>query len=640
MRYLKAFTLLLILAGVAAAGAWQWLLALPAPRAFLPPPPARWQPQGVRAAAAQSNPIYPQPDSFHTMHVNTANGDEVWSAVAPMFEPDWIAESASYIAEGPTFDNAGNLYFSPTWSPEDVSLVALDRVTGKRRWTIAGKGAGCGAPLVLNDPENPGRQLIYHSTYSTAMALRSDGSTVWSVATGLTLPPRQPGARSQTHVWGMNYHPQADAVLAVTMDGWVLVHDRRSGAALLATPFHLPGAPAATAAARVPKFLAAWANRETDAAFGPTEDGLGLFSSTLDVIFGNGVNVANFYAIDPNSGSILIAATAPDEQDGASDGISANGALYRIELVGNVPGDYQLRIADHYYFNGGTGSTPTVSADGELVVVSDDNGNVITLDKQLKERWRLNVGHPVAASVAVAADGNEMYVVTQTDIIKLQHRADAADIVWRARLDAYPGFDNVNALTPTITANGILISVAGGRQLFKTQLLSKYGLGLLDRASGELRWFAEGREESIAVSGVGPDGAIYVAHSPVRRALARGLFGNTLPPLTGGIQRYKPSRFDLLARDALCAASGLERRRRDTDLSHPAARRDDLAQIHLLLKQAEQAIATAFARSEISAAHTTELTTGIATTRAELAAPHPASAAATLNGMCALSSRD
>src|SRR5690606_31753833 len=110
-------------------------------------------------------------------------------------------------------------------------------------------------------------------------------------------------------------------------------------------------------------------------------------------------------------------------------------------------------------------------------------------------------------------------------------------------LDAYPGFDNFNALTPTITANGIVISVAGGRNLFgNVSLLSKFGNALLDRQTGELRWFAEGREESIAVSSVGPDGATYVAHSPVRRAITRGLFGDRLPPLVGGIQRYKPVR--------------------------------------------------------------------------------------------------
>jgi hypothetical protein len=102
-----------------------------------------------------------------------------------------------------------------------VSLVSLDRVTGKRRWTVPGRGAGGGAPLILNDPDRPGEQLIYHGTYTTVMALRPDGSTVWSAPTGLALPERREGERDVTHVWGMNYQPQLDAVVGVTMDGWV-----------------------------------------------------------------------------------------------------------------------------------------------------------------------------------------------------------------------------------------------------------------------------------------------------------------------------------------------------------------------------------------------------------------------------------
>jgi hypothetical protein len=121
-----------------------------------------------------------------------------------------------YVAEGPTYDNQGNLYFSPYNPTEDVSLVSLDRETGKRRWIIPGRGAGGGAPLILNDPDHPGEQLIYHGTYTQVMALRPDGTAVWSVPSGLQLPARREGERDFTHVWGMNYQPQTDAVFGVT----------------------------------------------------------------------------------------------------------------------------------------------------------------------------------------------------------------------------------------------------------------------------------------------------------------------------------------------------------------------------------------------------------------------------------------
>ena len=579
---------------------WFWLTALPQARVFPTPPLSQWAPEGVREAGPPASAVFPAPDAFHTMHVNTVNSDEIWTAIAPSFEADWVAETGFYIAEGPTFDNAGNLYFSPSWSPEDVSLVALDRVTGKRRWSIPGKGAGAGAPLVLNDPAHPGQQLIYHSTYTTAMALRPDGSTVWSVPTGLKLPPVVPGQRSQTHMWGMNYMPKVDALVAVSMDGWVTLFDRKTGAPLLTQPFQLPGAPAARIEARIPTFLARLANRETAAAFGNTDDGLGLFDTILDVIYGNGVNVANYYAVDPSDDSIVIAATAPDAQDGKTDGVSANGALYRLRLQSSANGQRSLQIAHQFYFSGGTGSTPTLSANGRYVVVSDDNGNVITLDRHFKELWRLNVGDQVAASVAVAADGNEMFAVTKSDIFKLHNAGTSGRIVWRAQLDAYPGFSNFNALTPTIVANGVVVSLGAGRQLGQSQIGTQFGMGLLDRQTGQLRWFAQGREESIAVTSIGPDGSIYVAHSPVRRAVARGVMGDKIAPLVGGIQRYRPTRFDLLARDASCAAARLAQRWQATGLEHAASRRDDEAQIQMLLKQAREATTRALERGEIS----------------------------------------
>jgi hypothetical protein len=593
-----------LLSGLVAAAIvfWLWLTATPQVRAFPTPPLSQWTPPGVREAGPPPSAVLPAPDAFHTMHVNTVNSDELWTAIAPTFEADWVAETGFYIAEGPTFDNAGNLYFSPSWSPEDVSLVALDRVTGQRRWSIPGKGAGSGAPLVLNDPSHPGQQLIYHSTYTTAMALRPDGSKVWSVPTGLTLPAHVPGQRSQTHMWGMNYMPGADAVVAVSMDGWVTAFDRKTGTPLLSSPFHLPGAPAASLQVRIPKFLTRWANRETAAAFGSTDDGLGLFDTILDVIYGNGVNVANYYAVDPSDDSIVVAATAPDAQDGKTDGVSDNGALYRLRLKPSAQGRPSLFISDQFYFSGGTGSTPTLSANGRYVVVSDDNGNVITLDRNFKELWRVNVGDQVAASVAVAADGNEMYAVTKSDIFKLHNVGTSGRIVWRATLDAYPGFRNFNALTPTIVANGVVISIGAGRQLGPSQIGTQFGMGLLDRETGHLRWFAPGREESIAVTSIGPDGAIYVAHSPVRRAVARGVLGNKLPPLMGGIQRYKPTRYDLFARDAACAAAPLAKRWHATGAEHVNARRDDQAQIALLLRQARQASEEAVKRHEMTPA--------------------------------------
>lgn len=590
MSIKRALVLLLILLVLAAGAVYRWVTAMPEAREYGVPPRTTWAPHGIRQASPRDDSaVIPLPDAFHTMHVGPSNTDELWTVTAPMVRFDWVAEEAMFVAEGPTYDNEGNLYFSPYNPTEDVSLVSLDRATGKRRWIVPGRGAGGGAPLVLNDPDRPGRQLIYHGTYTTVMAVRPDGTTVWSSPTGLTLPERREGERDFTHVWGINYQPQLDAVFGVTMDGWVYAHDRRTGRPILKAPFHIPGAPAPINF-RLPWWISTPANAETDRVFGKTIDGQGLFTAITEVIFGNGFQIANFYAIDPNSGRLYIAATAPDEQDGAADGVSQNGAVWALEVVGQGPDQYELRSAGHYAFSGGTGSTPTVSLSSDRLLLSDDNGHVIALDTALKELWHVNVGGQVAASIAVSSVDREIYAVTQFDVVKLLDRGTSAEIVWRAKLDAYPGFDNYNALTPTITANGIAISIGSGPGIGTRQLMHKVGVALLDRETGAVRYFAEGREESIAVTSIGPDGGFYLADSPVRRAVSRGILGDRVPPIVGGIQRFKPIRLDILVRDATCAAAAFAANGATVPASEAAARRDDARQIQLLIEQSRKAL--------------------------------------------------
>jgi hypothetical protein len=89
--------------------------------------------------------------------------------------------------------------------------------------------------------------------------------------------------------------------------------------------------------------------------------------------------------------------------------------------------------------------------------------------------------------------------------------------------------------------------IGGGKTLLGRTLMLHMGMGLLDRETGKLRYFAEGREDSLAMSVVAADGSIYVAHSPLRRAVGKAMYPDLTPDVTGGIARFKPIRLDLLA---------------------------------------------------------------------------------------------
>jgi len=585
---LISFAILLIVGGVVGYP-WIKLLLIQAPdhREFTPPAKTQWVPKGERAVSQQSHAVIPIPDTFHTMHVGLNNTDEIYSVTAPMVEFDWVAEEKLYVPEGPTFDNEGNLYFSPLSNDEGVSLVSLDRVTGKRRWAIKAAGNGGGAPLILNDPDNPTKQIIYHCTYTKAWAIHPDGTIIWEVESGLELPEGVSPNGVGSHCWGMNYIPQADAVTALTQDARIYLLDRRTGRSLLAKPYELPGKLPPPAKQLPEQSLL----DEVDAVMKASFNKEKMFTQMINVVFGGGFQVSNFYGVDPNTSRMFIAATAPDVDDGKVDGRSDYGALYSMEAVLQDNGLYTFKVLGYKTFPGGTGSTPTIKFDSNRVLVSDSDNNVIALDLDLKELWKLNLGEQVAASLAVASDNNEIFAISKANIFKILDKGTSAEVVWKAKLDMYPetrGYQNYQNLTPTITANGIAVALAGGYFIKdkNIRIPTKVGVGLLDRETGELRYYTESPEEAIAVTTVGPDGGIYLANAPVRRAIARAKFGDKVPALLGGITRHKPIRLDLLVRDATCAGAA----RVANTLNFPQSATEDIRQLRVLIDQSQNAL--------------------------------------------------
>jgi outer membrane protein assembly factor BamB len=597
------------------------------PRVFGPPAKTQWKPVGARAAGQHSYDIIPEPDKWNAIHVDVANSDSVWVAAAPMFELDWVAEPAYFIGNGPLFDNEGNLYFSPQfYHGERVVLVSLDALTGERRWAIPASDdiQASSAAFLLNDPDNPGSQVIYIVGYDRVMALRPDGSTLWSKTTGLTLPASEPGNRARASFHSLNYHPATDSLVTITKAGALFAFSRRTGE-LIAGIGQVPGAPAISGkGTNIPKFVLNRVDPLMDEAFGKNTAGKSLFSSAVNYIYGGGGIVTNYFSIDPDTSRIFMAATAPDAEDGTEDGRSQLGAIYALDLVDDGNGGLEFQVLNRKTFQGGTGSTPALSADGHRLYVSDNEGHVIALDSELNEIWRLDVGEPLVGSITVSPDNHELYAVTASDVIQIIDRGDHGARAWTAELTGFDGYANVdvqsNALTATVTANGVVIMIGGGKTLLGRTLMLHMGMGLLDRETGKLRYFAEGREDSLAMSVVAPDGSLYVAHSPLRRAVGKAMYPELTPDITGGIARFKPIRLDLLARDAVCAAEARGANASTLDLAtESAAINTDIRQIRVLLKQAEGAITKAVGDGDMTAADAATLESLLQQSAAQLA---------------------
>ncbi len=583
MRTVYLATALLALTASAAAA------QLPAPKAFAAPAPTTWAPLGCRLAQAGA-PALPPRSGWTNLHGDASSSDEVASAIGPMLRTDWTAEAATYNPTGPVFDGDGNLYFSPLVPYENVALVSLDRRDGSRRWAIAGSGAPAGgsAPMVLADPANPGQEIIYLALYDRALAARPDGSVVWDVPTGLTLS----GSALDRLVLGFNYDAVHDALVALTGDGQMVALDRQSGAPLLATPFALPGVRSPAVPPTIPPAISAAADVEFRQFVNVPSGSLPLFTSAL---LGNNVEVGNHFSIDPRSGRMWVAATAPDGEDGTLDNVSSLGALYGLGLVAGTSG-YAIQEVCHRSFVGGSASTPTISADGSRIYVGDNSTLLLAIDASCTQVWSVDVGAQIFGSVALSSDGAEIYASTQLGITKVVDLGVSGSVVWSANLDVFDlamGQQNLNMNLVGIGANGLAFQAGAGVILNGVALPSLVGTGVLDRQTGAVRHFTGGGEETVAVMSAAQDGALYIGNSPLRRIYARVL-GLSTAPLVGGITKFAVARADLLMRDAACAAAA-RARNAAAQSACVAGVAADVVQIGELIAQARAAAPEAIA---------------------------------------------
>ncbi len=559
-----------------------------------------WKPSGCRVVSSD-DPVLASRATWRNLHGDALNTDEVSIVVAPRFSSGWTTEQATFNVTGPVFDSRGNLYFAPLLPKEDVSLISLEPEGGARRFALPGTGArvGGGTPMVLRNPDDEGEELVYLGLYDRAFAVRTDGEVVWDKSTGLTNPDKP-------SVFGLNYHPQSDAIVGIARDGFVYALDRKTGDPV--ATFELPGEaspagsglPAELVAAVTPLF-------EQFVQRVPGVSGADL----VDVLLGNGTEVANFFSIDPHTGRIWIAATAPDADDGTTDGVSELGALYALDIV-DGGGTRAFTEICRRTFQGGSASTPSLRADGDRVYVGDNFGKLIAIDNQCELLWEVDVGGQIVGSIGVSSDNAELFAATQTSIIKVFDRDTSGEIAWSVQPDVLDptGMEiSFNLNLVSIGANGLGFQAGAGVELTRP-LPTRVGVGLLDRETGGILHFTEGLDETVAVMSVGPEGGTYLGNSPVRRLFSLAL-GLETPPPVGGITHYEPERLDLLVRDAACAGARRAANAAENESVCPDSTNADVEQIRELVAQARGAAATGESTGDITAAERAEIDAGL-----------------------------
>lgn len=607
------------------------------------PPKLTWKPRDLRLSHAWPE-LMPEPSGFRAFHADTRTTNQVSSAYAPMFKEGWVAEPNLYIPEGPSFDESGHVYVVPVRPPIDVQLVSIDHRSGKRRFAIPGSRPGQGgAPLVLKDQDRPGKNIIYYGSYEYMTAVTSDGVVVWDVPTGLKAPAN--ARQIDIHNFGVNYLARYDAVVATMGDGSMVIHDRASGRRLTKDVYTMPGARSkgegSAALAHLPDFAMDRVNEKLAPLFAKRPDGnkSTAFADLIAAVVGSGAKVANYFGIDPSSGRMWVASTAADEADGAKDGESAYGAIYGLDFQPAAGGG---RVVVHCAktFAGGSASTPSIRADGKRVYFADGFGKVLAIDDDCRDVWAVDVGSQILGSLAVSDNNGEIYAAAAKDIIKIVESGNSAKIAWRSATDIFSMplgvLSSGNLNLAGISANGIVIHVGAGIEFRGHVMPTQVGLAFLDRDTGKILYGSRGREESIAAMASSADGAVYLAHSPIRRAVAHALGGRLSEPVIGGVGKYEPIRLELLARDASCAAqyraANLQQWLSQADAN---ARTRELADIGGLIEQAVTA-ADASDSADLSVAQRQALTTALSQAHAALSVAQLPSMIAALTQACAV----
>jgi outer membrane protein assembly factor BamB len=513
-----------------------------------------WRPLGCRSVPF-SHPVLLPRTAFRRAHGDLESDNEVTLAYAPVFGRTWLAEPSLYQVTTPAFDGAGNVYMTPLLPHEPILLLSLEPVTGARRFVVPlgpGDLGGGAAPMVLRDPDSGG-EVVYVNAYDRVVAVRTDGTTAWDVPTGLG-----PVTSADQGPIGLSWVPNADAIVALMRDGFVVLLDRRTGAALLPAPFLLPGERTPPRPSTIPASLAATVDTllQPLAAF---PQGFGVLE-LIDVLLGGNSKVANNLSVDGANGRLWIASSARDGEDGHVDGVSELGAVYRFDVVPAGSG-WTLAEVCHRSFSGGSASTPTLAQNGTRIYLGDDAGALIAIDaSDCSQAWAVPLDSQIFGSIAASSDGRELYAASAGGIFQVFDDGASGRRGWTAALDLYhvpsdlTGYGGMNLLLTGVGANGLLIQAGVGIRTGTQALPVRTGIVHVDRLTGAPRWFADGLEESLGAMSTGPDGALYLPHSPLRRAFSLAL-GLTAEPLVGGISKWSSTRDDLLARDAACAAA-------------------------------------------------------------------------------------
>ena len=482
------------------------------------------------------------PGGWSTLHQGPDNRKLV--PRAPIEGPyrRWTALAGASVLTAPTLSPDGRTLYVTTGKAVGHSNLHAFDLEGQilwqsEPWQSAERGVDPCA--ILSSPIVDREGDVYIGDCNQLFAYRPGGELKWVVP----LPAPEEGDWRASEVLPINALTTAvltrgGHVAGVTNFGDVVVFDRETGRRRN-RPMRLPG--------RVPP--------PTRMALSAAVFGDGLIDPAIrewawQLLMGGHMRSANTPAVDTTSGRIYVAATSTSE---------GKGALYGLDLDEGSDADHgansesiEVSIAFATEMGPGSGSSPALSPEGDLVFVSDERGLLSAIDARSGAiRWEVPTK---AASAAAAVAGNGDVIALQSEGAALVAVTREGKIRWQSDLSeltkaALPvgrllgkpvAMGNGN---PTVVGGEILVPVAYG---YETHLGRRIPWPVrclvvaVDGATGKgVRNVVELVDDSTGITAVLPDGTIL-------NSLGAGIT-SAVAPLAGLARWLLPDGLELLA---------------------------------------------------------------------------------------------
>jgi outer membrane protein assembly factor BamB len=312
--------------------------------------------------------------SWSTIHADGRNSDYSPVEGARALEPAWSREFEGLINVGATIDPSGRAYLTTSGGP--CHLHVLDVATGDTIWCSSEVNytAVISSPLIDRD----GR--IYLADDTAMHAFERDGTLLWETSiVGAPLSAQlTPNGR----------------LVFITNIGTIYVLHREDGSHVLPPYELIPGA-----------------------TYEPLTGALlSCAQGTADC------PSANTPSIDLATGRVTFTFWAP----------GAPQASVRAVQISEDPVPSITPLWSNDTLPGGSASSPSLSADGTRVYVTDNVGSLHALDAATGETiWSTSIGYASGGSVSVTPDGRVMPAGGGTSpLLAVADRGDHGELLW------------------------------------------------------------------------------------------------------------------------------------------------------------------------------------------------------------------